>query len=229
LEGRPYPLKALTEAWHKLAFHQFHDILPGTSIPEVYEDAHKKYDEIRRLAAGVISDSSGVFVDATAEGYISVYNPLPYSRSALVAFADSEASAVEDTVTGQVYPVHSSEQDSSFYAKELPPCSFRTFKITDKKAHASQHPDEFVLSNDFLTVTIDPETGWISSVIDLRCEREVLSSPGGNILTLWKEDSFENQSAEEWNAWDIGPSANSERATLSRRLSGSSQSMVILL
>ena len=41
--GVSYPQKLLTETWQKVLFNQFHDILPGTSIHEVYQDANKNW------------------------------------------------------------------------------------------------------------------------------------------------------------------------------------------
>jgi alpha-mannosidase len=40
LEGETYPQAQLENLWKTLLLHQFHDILPGSSIREVYEDAH---------------------------------------------------------------------------------------------------------------------------------------------------------------------------------------------
>ena len=37
--------------WRTLLFQQFHDILPGTSIPEVFEQAEPQWRQARRLAA----------------------------------------------------------------------------------------------------------------------------------------------------------------------------------
>ncbi len=41
--GVSYPAEQLLEQWKVLLIHQFHDIIPGSSIKEVYEDAMKSY------------------------------------------------------------------------------------------------------------------------------------------------------------------------------------------
>ena len=49
LYGSKYPVAELTEDWKKVLFNQFHDILPGTSFPMVYQDVFDDYraaDEI---------------------------------------------------------------------------------------------------------------------------------------------------------------------------------------
>ena len=45
LSGRPYPAEELERLWKVLLLNQFHDILPGTSISEVYQDAHRQLEE----------------------------------------------------------------------------------------------------------------------------------------------------------------------------------------
>ena len=38
------------EQWRMLLFQQFHDILPGTSVPEVFEQAEPQWRQARRLS-----------------------------------------------------------------------------------------------------------------------------------------------------------------------------------
>lgn len=45
-----YPSKKLNEAWEKLTFNQFHDILPGSSIFEANQDALSTYKQVERTA-----------------------------------------------------------------------------------------------------------------------------------------------------------------------------------
>ena len=41
--GEAYPAKELHESWECVLLHQFHDIIPGSSIHEVYEDSRVNY------------------------------------------------------------------------------------------------------------------------------------------------------------------------------------------
>src|SRR5215210_2922050 len=45
LHGEEYPAEEIERLWKLLALNQFHDILPGTSISEVYKDAHRQLEE----------------------------------------------------------------------------------------------------------------------------------------------------------------------------------------
>lgn len=213
LEGIPYPQDQLHEAWRILAFHQFHDILPGTSIPEVYEDAHREYERLEEIVRDVMQSSSKAFIGDRNSSFVCVYNPLPHERWAQVQLDACDFDAAEDTVTGRTYRLRTEGERASFLAQSLPPCSFRVFKLK-KLEKRSEHSSDLVLDNGILQVSVNAKSGWIDSIVDLRSGRQVLASPGGNVLTLWREDSFENPNAAEWNAWDIGVSDKSEPAIL---------------
>jgi alpha-mannosidase len=51
LEAGPDPGEEHSDVWRTLLFQQFHDILPGTSIPEVFEQAEPQWRAARRRAA----------------------------------------------------------------------------------------------------------------------------------------------------------------------------------
>ncbi|HAX79911.1 MAG TPA: alpha-mannosidase, partial [Cyanobacteria bacterium UBA11372] len=55
------------------------------------------------------------------------------------------------------------------------------------------------LENEFLRVTVDPETGNLSSTWDKIHHREILAQAGGNQLQAFKD------SGQYWDAWNIDP------------------------
>ncbi|MGA0198095.1 MAG: alpha-mannosidase [Prochlorotrichaceae cyanobacterium] len=57
LAGQPFPHQTLEEAWKLVLFNQFHDILPGSAIPEVFEQANHEWQEAQDLAAGILQRS----------------------------------------------------------------------------------------------------------------------------------------------------------------------------
>ena len=86
--GLDAPQVALTQAWHTVLFHQFHDVLAGTSIPEAYEDAWPQLDEVRRVAMDAITRSLEAIaphIDTVGEGEpLAIYNSLGYDRTEVV-------------------------------------------------------------------------------------------------------------------------------------------------
>lgn len=53
-QGFTYPRKELEEAWKLLLLNQFHDILPGSSIGEVYRDSDRQFAKLREICAQVM-------------------------------------------------------------------------------------------------------------------------------------------------------------------------------
>jgi alpha-mannosidase len=86
--GYAYPSEELKEAWEKLLLNQFHDVLPGSSIPEVYKDSEACFEFIFSTVNSIISESLKTVaakIDTTGEGKsLLVFNPLSWSRSDVV-------------------------------------------------------------------------------------------------------------------------------------------------
>ena len=62
LSGKAYPGEELTEIYKKVLLNQFHDILPGSHIRPVYEDAMAKSEETAEILARAQSSEGGLFV-----------------------------------------------------------------------------------------------------------------------------------------------------------------------
>jgi alpha-mannosidase len=56
--GFKVPAEELDSAWKKLLVNQFHDILPGSSIHRVYEEAEKTFDEVIDASAEIADDAA---------------------------------------------------------------------------------------------------------------------------------------------------------------------------
>lgn len=67
-KGQTYPAEAIERLWKEVLLHQFHDILPGSSIARVYEDAEKAFHAIleesheltAKAVAGLVEAGNGV-------------------------------------------------------------------------------------------------------------------------------------------------------------------------
>ena len=86
-----YPKKALEENWKLLLLNQFHDILPGSSIKEVYEDSWAQYEAILDSGREIIKNSQTRILDALGfypeekdPDSIVVFNSLSFERTGLV-------------------------------------------------------------------------------------------------------------------------------------------------
>ena len=83
--GKEFPLAKWDELWKIILLNQFHDIIPGSSIPEVYADSRKQYEELfsdsQKLLSASLTDLLGKEEDGE---YIAVANPLPFEFSGAV-------------------------------------------------------------------------------------------------------------------------------------------------
>lgn len=89
-----YPREALDKNWKLLLLNQFHDILPGTSIREVYEDSWAQYEEILRTGGELEKEAKEAAAKALrlgeGQGFL-VWNSLSFERSGLIELSGEEA------------------------------------------------------------------------------------------------------------------------------------------
>ncbi|MEV4922651.1 alpha-mannosidase [Streptomyces roseoverticillatus] len=84
--GLPYPYEALDRIWKTVLLHQFHDILPGTSIAWVHREAAAAYAavaaELEEIVAGALAALAG---DGSGGGGTVVFNAAPHRRGEVPA------------------------------------------------------------------------------------------------------------------------------------------------
>ena len=75
-KGAPYPYDELERAWQTVLLQQFHDILPGSSIAWVHQEAERNYAWVTETLEGLIADALAAIVNPDS-GRLSV-NAGPY-------------------------------------------------------------------------------------------------------------------------------------------------------
>ena len=103
LLGAAYPREALREGWKLILLNQFHDIIPGSSIAEVYQDSAEQYRTITALGREALESSLRAIagqVDLPGpDRALVVFNPSPFDRTDVVTARladDLESAAVID-------------------------------------------------------------------------------------------------------------------------------------
>lgn len=82
--GSEYDAKGLYNNWNRVLHNQFHDIIPGSSIKDVYDGTDVDYKEIAEYTDGVINEKIGVIAkNITTDGGLLVYNPSGFERSGI--------------------------------------------------------------------------------------------------------------------------------------------------
>ncbi|WP_335979491.1 alpha-mannosidase [Streptomyces sp. CA2R106] len=81
--GAPYPYDALDRLWKTVLLHQFHDILPGTSIAWVHREAEQTYAEVTRELRELVDTAQRAL--AGGGGGTVVFNAAPHARDGVPA------------------------------------------------------------------------------------------------------------------------------------------------
>ena len=74
-EAPAYPKSELDRMWELILTNQFHDILPGSSIKEVYDQTKKEYADIEKTSGELIDERLASLTDEKEEA-ITVWNTL---------------------------------------------------------------------------------------------------------------------------------------------------------
>ena len=204
LAGHPYPRAELQAFWDMVLVNQFHDILPGTSIEEVYVDSDAEYAELfSTLDSGngpLQAAASAALAPATGE--LRLLNTLSHPRSGLVALPGATAGAL--SVGGALVPVQqlvspSGETVAAAPVESLPALGWVSAAMSTAPAAApsSLEVSPTRLENALIAVTFDAR-GEITSLRDKASGRELVQ-PGqtANRLIAYEDKPL------NWDAWDI--------------------------
>ncbi|GAA1340014.1 glycoside hydrolase family 38 C-terminal domain-containing protein [Streptomyces sanglieri] len=83
--GFPYPQEELDRIWKSVLLHQFHDILPGSSIAWVHREAEATYARIAEELEAVIGAAQRALAGASEGGGTVVFNSAPHGRAGVLA------------------------------------------------------------------------------------------------------------------------------------------------
>ncbi len=212
--GRPYNGTQLETAWRELLFNQFHDILPGSGIREVYIDATEEHKDVEamgtfELQGALRTVASRVNTSRMTKGSpVVVFNPLGWDRSDLVRFTlppgDMKEYAVFDAngkeIASQTVEEGRFNRMVLFVAPNVPALGYASFELREQKPStiaAGMKASPWSTENALYRITVDSSTGWLQSIVDKRQNREVLAGPGNQLQLL--EDL-----PAQWDAWNLG-------------------------
>ncbi len=79
--GAPYPYDAIEAAWRTVLLQQFHDILPGSAIAWVHQEAEREYARVAADLETVIGTALAALGDSAPGGTVSYANAGPFPRA----------------------------------------------------------------------------------------------------------------------------------------------------
>ncbi|MGY2743635.1 alpha-mannosidase [Arthrobacter sp. UYCu723] len=95
--GYSYPAAELKRLWRLVLLQQFHDILPGSSIAWVHQDAERNYAAVGKALEAIITDAARVLLGTGDRDFL--LNAAPHERQGVPALAVAEPVRAEQPVS----------------------------------------------------------------------------------------------------------------------------------
>ncbi|SFV38392.1 alpha-mannosidase [Devosia crocina] len=204
--GHAYPSETLAEFWELVLINQFHDILPGTSIPKVYADSDTDYD---RIFSTLQSPNGPWHAAASAfarpePGALRLLNFTSQARHDLVHLGASVAPGTALASADGIAPIQAitradGRRDHVAPAGHLAPLGWTAAQLVTgtTEADTTLSVSQQHLENELLRIEFD-RSGEIVSLRDKTRQRELL--PRGaraNRLIAYEDKPM------DYDAWDI--------------------------
>ncbi|MBR0536297.1 MAG: alpha-mannosidase [Clostridia bacterium] len=198
LKGKTPGYEETVSYWKKLLLCQFHDVLPGSSIDTVYDDAEKIYKELFAFAQKKEKQLVADTLLSAGEDKITVYNPNSFCGSAYIKIDKKfEGCALTDGETTSNV-ITDADGCCLFFVENLAGFTTRTYEKTVpvEKMNAltvsTANGKIFIDSPHFSFVVY--EDGTLNNFFDKRADRFV-GDKLNNIITY--KDGPEHEDA--WN------------------------------
>jgi alpha-mannosidase len=209
-----YKIFDLHNSWKKVLFNQFHDILPGSGIREIYIDAAADYKEVEKTGNYALQNSlteinSKINTSNITKGIpVTVFNPLNWQRTDVAKIMLPEGYLNEysvfdlngNEIPSQLCIKDNLTQELLFIAKDVPSLGYKSFELRKQKPenkNSNLSNSENSLANEFYNIKVDLKSGWIKGITDKRNGKEILEGNGNELQLL--EDK-----PQAWDAWNIG-------------------------
>lgn len=185
----------LFEGWEKILTNQFHDIIPGSSITEVYEDAKHDYGKAFELGYASIDHVNKDMV-LPVENYVHVYNDSTFERDDYIFYqSDKDLAFYKSDIKLESQKV---ENGYLIFVQNIKPLSYINVEVRESKDY--QENTTFTYANQsietpFYIIKLN-QIGQIESLYDKEAERFVQTS-NMNVLQIF--DDLPN----EYDAWNV--------------------------
>lgn len=171
--------ESLEHIWRVVLKNEFHDILPGSSIAEVYEDAERELNDAVGRAVARQQMAMSAIVNLIPDGDVAdaviMVNPSLSRRAVRVTLSDGTHFSTTDVIA---------------------PLGIKVFLRSELQPLGGLSVSETHLENAHLCATIGAD-GTITSLIHKATGREALEGRG-NQLWVYPADK-----PRDWDAWDI--------------------------
>ncbi|BBI31921.1 alpha-mannosidase [Cohnella abietis] len=199
-----YPQEQLDESWKIILRNQFHDIIPGSSIPEVYHDSREEYEQAkdtledcRVQAITALSDKGTVGDDE----YV-IWNASSWSYNGLVAVENCAKDTAWRDAEGRLLVSEFDGERHWVKVQDVPALGFVTLRREDSLEAETKGVSPFSIRDRAIDTPFYElewnEKGQLTRLYDRAAGREVLA-PGNraNVLQVFEDKP------KMFEAWDI--------------------------
>jgi alpha-mannosidase len=214
----------MDETWKIILKNQFHDVLPGSSIPEVYDDTCLDWGACDHLIGSTLTEVAAAATGPGAQHSYLLYNPVSWDRLSPVFIPAKHGETPADAeieLGGQKYPAQAVPAEPAHWLEAkpagwwavVPLKGHQSVRVTLVPAQIAPRDlelgaDGLEISNGLVTVRIDGSTGAVTTI-----SAKTVSEAAGvnNVLTAPSNlvDSYHDL-ARQWPAWNIYPKFRSE-------------------
>ena len=186
LFDKPYNREEFLKAWKIVLCEQFHDILPGSSIHEVYEDSHEEYERALKYIENATKAAKASFV-TEKENAFTLFNQANWERDSIVKIpAGAETYEYTDS-EGNTLPSHRCGEKDLVYVKGLKPLAFTTITRTAKVENVAEEFEENTVETPYYIVSWD-DKGRLVRLYDKSADREVITEGKfANVIQIFED------------------------------------------
>jgi alpha-mannosidase len=212
--GLEYPRADLGRAWKQILFNQFHDVLPGSAIEPAYDDARDQLGEAVAIAKRITTRVHNMIARRVAVPLedntqpVLVFNPHPWpvtadielqygSQPTGVHVVDAQGRATPSQKTQSVATTDDKGRAATVFEAVVPPLGYRLYRLrsgavpagapVSERAAGILHASDTVLENAFLRAEFDPQTGWLTSLLDKRSGVDVVAGARGEHVQICQD------------------------------------------
>lgn len=189
----------LTQGWKIVLRNQFHDIIPGSAIHEVYEDSRAEYAQALAIAEETEKESLSAIVEPE-EAWFTVANTSNWDRKEIVEFPAECVGIFRDS-EGTVLKTQYGREKVYVELENVPSMGMANIHFSKGEAAGTEPSAFYITENQVVTPYYKiqwNEKGQITELKDLVNERQVLA-PGerGNVFQVFEDIPL------EFDAWNI--------------------------
>lgn len=194
-----YSNNEITKGWKTILRNQFHDIIPGSSITEVYEDAKQEYKEAEDMALDIQNKLEEIYINKDEHTWTIVNNSNWDRTESINIKCDEDGSFYDED--GHKLKYQRNKDEYTVEIKNIPALGYKRIILKVDDVQDDNNSVFEYCDGKIATPKYDiewNEYGQLTSIYDKENKREVLAKgERGNVLQMFEDKPMAHE------AWDI--------------------------